>query len=79
MPIVDRDTPYEQDVACQLFVATFAQGATLDSIADAIGVSRERVRQIETEALRKLHTASGADWGGMIASREDGDEDAEEG
>lgn len=63
--LVDRDTRYEKDVACQLFVATFRGGATLDSIAEAIGVSRERVRQIETEAIRKVRgfglAAFGAD------------------
>lgn len=52
--LVDKDTPYRRDVACQLFVATFRGGATLDAIAEAIGVSRERVRQIEGEAIAKL-------------------------
>lgn len=52
--LIDRETPYRDDVACQLFVATFRGGATLDSIAEALGVSRERVRQIEGEALKKI-------------------------
>ena len=54
VPLIDKTTPYERDVACQLFVATFAGGASLEAIALALGVSRERVRQIESEALRKL-------------------------
>jgi len=29
-------------------------GSTLDEVAKALGVTRERVRQIEKEALRKL-------------------------
>jgi hypothetical protein len=53
-PVVDKITPYQHDLAAQLFVATFRGGATLDSIAEAIGVSRERVRQIEVEAKEKL-------------------------
>jgi hypothetical protein len=54
--LVDRTTPYEQDVAAQLFVATFPgpEGATLEVVALAMGISRERVRQIEEKALRKL-------------------------
>jgi len=31
-----------------------SDGHTLQSIGEAIGVSRERVRQLETEALRRL-------------------------
>lgn len=52
--LVDKDTKYVDDTACQLFVAVFKGGATLDSIAEALGVSRERVRQIEGDALVHL-------------------------
>lgn len=52
--LVDKDTRYAKDIACQLFVAVFRGGSTLDSIAEALGVSRERVRQIEGEAMAKL-------------------------
>lgn len=55
--LIDKTTRYENDVACQLFVSVFAGGATLEAIAEAIGVSRERVRQIEEEAIRKLRAA----------------------
>lgn len=52
--LIDRDTPYRDDVACQLFVSAFPDGATLEAISEALGVSRERVRQIERDAFRKL-------------------------
>jgi hypothetical protein len=70
LPIVDKVTRYEDDIACQLFVATFPDGATLDMIAQAIGVSRERVRQIETIAFAKLR-------GQPLPDFDDGDEDDE--
>ncbi len=47
-------TPYEEDEACQKFVAAHPGGATLGEIAEYMGVTRERVRQIEFGALRKL-------------------------
>jgi len=52
--IVDADTPYERDVACQMFVSAFPGGATLDSVSEVLGLSRERVRQIEMDARTKL-------------------------
>lgn len=61
--LVDKETPYRRDVACQLFVATFRGGATLDAIAEALGVSRERVRQIENEAKAKLQALGLAAFG----------------
>lgn len=61
--LIDKDTPYEEDVACQLFVATFRGGATLDAIAMALGVSRERVRQIQNEAVKKLRAAGVLSFG----------------
>lgn len=50
---VDK-TPYEEDEACQRFVADHPGGATLGEIAEYMGVTRERVRQIEFGALKKL-------------------------
>ena len=50
---VDR-TPFEEDEACQKFIEAHPGGATLGEIADYMGVTRERVRQIEFGALRKL-------------------------
>jgi hypothetical protein len=52
--LIDAITPYASDVAAQLFVAHFGDGATLEDIGDALGVTRERVRQIEQVALRHL-------------------------
>lgn len=46
------NVPYDADVAAQLMVSTGP--ATLEQIADALGLTRERVRQIEAEALAKL-------------------------
>jgi len=50
---VDR-TPYEEDPECQRFVSSHPGGATLGEIAEYMGVTRERVRQIEFGALEKL-------------------------
>lgn len=46
------NVPYAADVAAQLMVSTGP--ATLEQVADALGLTRERVRQIEAEALAKL-------------------------
>lgn len=50
----DIDKPYREDVESQLFVNHFNEGATLEQIGDFFGISRERIRQIEDSALRKL-------------------------
>lgn len=49
-----EDTPWECDAAAQRFVAEHPGGATLDEVGEFFGISRERVRQIEVQALRKL-------------------------
>jgi DNA-directed RNA polymerase sigma subunit (sigma70/sigma32) len=58
--LVDRTTPYEQDVAARLFVRHFSEGAPLEAIGEAMGISRERVRQIVDEALGKLRRGGSA-------------------
>ncbi|MBZ0116592.1 MAG: hypothetical protein K8H88_06350 [Sandaracinaceae bacterium] len=45
-------TPYGEDRAAQAFVAEHPDGATLEQVGLALGVTRERVRQIELDALR---------------------------
>lgn len=52
--LVDETTRYEDDVTCQVFVAMYPKGATLDMIGGVLSLSRERVRQIEAVALGKL-------------------------
>jgi RNA polymerase primary sigma factor len=62
--------PKERDVICRRYgievdiaqgtVAQVDEGSTLEQLAQALGVSRERIRQIEREALRKMRRAYGA-------------------
>lgn len=60
----------ERDVICRRYgievdqeqgtVVQIDEGATLEQLAQTLGVSRERIRQIEREALRKMRRAYGA-------------------
>jgi RNA polymerase primary sigma factor len=62
--------PKERDVICRRYgievdqeqgtVVQVDEGSTLEQLAQALGVSRERIRQIEREALRKMRRAYGA-------------------
>jgi hypothetical protein len=45
---------WEDDPWAQTFVEEHPGGATLEEVAEVLGVTRERVRQIESKALRKL-------------------------
>ena len=45
-------------------------GATLEELGGALGISKERVRQIETRALEKLKTALERNGPGMLPSAE---------
>lgn len=51
---IDPSTRYEDDVDAQEFVSRHPDGATLDQVAEAFGVTRERARQIEEGALHKI-------------------------
>lgn len=53
--------PWEDDLWAQAFVDAHPEGATLAEVAEALGLVRERVRQIEETALRKIRRAEGAD------------------
>ena len=44
-------------------------GATLESLGEALGISKERVRQIESRALEKLKLGAGQGQPGHSASQ----------
>jgi DNA-binding CsgD family transcriptional regulator len=51
---IDPNLPYEQDEACQRLIAENPTGLGLAEIARLFNCSRERVRQLEAQALSKL-------------------------
>ena len=57
VPYVDRDTPFEEDEACQQLIREHPNGMRLEQIGEALRCSRERVRQLEAQAIRKLRRA----------------------
>jgi len=52
--LVNLVTPWEEDDRCWYVVAHHPGGLTLRQIGDIVGLTRERVRQIEAMALHKL-------------------------
>lgn len=58
--VVDATTRYEADVAAQLFVDAFPDGASTRVVGLALGVSRESVRLVEAVALEKLRRVMAA-------------------
>ena len=52
--LVDHMTPWADDDRCWYVVTCHPDGLTLEQVGDMIGVSRERVRQIEEIAFDKL-------------------------
>ena len=46
--------PWERDFETQMFVEDHVDGAKLEDVGQYMGLTRERVRQIEAKALRKL-------------------------
>lgn len=55
--IVHPTTRYEDDVVCQLIVSAFPEGLTLEDVGEVLGLSRERIRQIEAGALAQVRRA----------------------
>lgn len=53
-PAVDATTPWDDDEVARAAVARNPDGMSLTQIGGLLDVTRERVRQIETEALAKL-------------------------
>lgn len=53
---LDPNLPYEEDVECQRLIAENPSGLGLAEIARLFKCSRERVRQLEAQALAKLLT-----------------------
>lgn len=51
---IDSFTRYDDDAECQRFVADHPDGAPLEEIGEAMGLTRERIRQIEEVALRRF-------------------------
>ncbi len=49
-------TPREAEVLSLRFGLTDGQGRTLDEIGEKLGFTRERIRQVEMQALRKLRS-----------------------
>jgi len=52
--IVNPTTRYEDDPAARLFVLMFPEGAHGDIVGEALGISHQRVSQIEKTAFRRL-------------------------
>lgn len=51
---------YEDDVWAQDFVRKHPRGASLEAVADALGMTRERVSQLQDEIFAKLRAARDA-------------------
>lgn len=59
---------------CYAFVDSHPSGATLDEVGQALGVCRERIRQIEAVALRKLaRVLTRREVASMLAARAEAD------
>ncbi|MCD6292043.1 MAG: RNA polymerase factor sigma-32 [Deltaproteobacteria bacterium] len=58
-------TPREQEVIAGRFFAGVSK--TLQDVGDELGITRERVRQLESNALKKLHKILGAEVEMLVA------------
>lgn len=61
------ELPFEHDRTAQAFVRLHPNGASLEEVGDAMGMTRERVRQIEAIALRKMRRRSKLDVAALEA------------
>ncbi len=59
-------TPREQEVITGRFFAGVSK--TLQDVGDELGITRERVRQLESNALKKLHKILGVDVEMLVAT-----------
>ncbi|MEA3332834.1 MAG: RNA polymerase factor sigma-32 [Pseudomonadota bacterium] len=59
-------TPREQEVIAGRFFAGVSK--TLQDVGDELGITRERVRQLESNALKKLHKILGAEVEMLVAT-----------
>lgn len=55
-----HDLEYHEDFVVQDIVKKHPDGMTLEQVGSALGITRERVRQIEVAALHKMKTGDGA-------------------
>lgn len=67
-PRIDSTTPYALDREAQRLVREHPQGMTLDEVGVALGITRERVRQIEHRAVEKLRIAAERRYGERAAA-----------
>ncbi|MEA1922302.1 MAG: RNA polymerase factor sigma-32 [Pseudomonadota bacterium] len=59
-------TPREQEVIAGRFFSGISK--TLQDVGDELGITRERVRQLESNALKKLHKLLGAEVEMLVAT-----------
>ena len=55
--LIDNTLSYQEDAVARAFVQMYPHGATLEIVGEMFGLTRERIRQIESRALRKLRMA----------------------
>src|SRR5690625_2932212 len=55
--LLDRLTDRETEIICRRYGLNRTKAETLEEIGDDMGVTRERIRQLEARALKKLKTS----------------------
>ena len=55
--LIQNDLPYREDYTARVFVKLNPNGATLEVVGAMFALTRERIRQIESRALKKLRDA----------------------